>query len=221
MNRSTHSTRWINWHRFLLFFATFNVALFLMGCTAAWLGAVDALLPAAQAAVTAIISFVLALNGKTISAALTEQIQQIGSDINQEIANLQTLIATAKSSTTQTVIGEIQAVLQAIVANLGNILSAANVEDPSTVAKIIQLVGLAVAAFQAVLALVPVVTSALAHGSKAQLESTDRMAATNINNAHKALDETYVAIITDHTPSVDVNAALDGLPRTLEPASTN
>jgi hypothetical protein len=207
--------RFVNWRRFVLLFAVFNVALLVCGCTAAWLGAIDGLLPFAQAAVTAIISFVLALEGKTISAQVSAQIQQIGQDISAEIANVQTLIAAAKQSTNQTIIGQIQAVLQSIVGNLANILSAANVEDSSTVAKITQLVGLAVAAFQAVLALVPVVTAALAHGTKAQLESTDKMATSAINGASKTIQETYKAIVAEHTPSSDVNTALDSLPRQL------
>lgn len=208
--------RWFNWKRFLLLFGLFQVAFLVCGCTAQWLSAVSSMLPALQAAVSAAISFVMALEGKTISASVSQAIQKIGQDIAGQIANVQTLIADFKQNASTGTLSQIQAVFQGIVQNLGSILSNANVTDPSTTSKLTQLIGLAVAAAQAIIALLPLVGAKLASGASTQeLEAEDKLAAKRINSAKSALEEDYAEIISEKTSNTDVNAALDSLPKSL------
>lgn len=207
----------VNWAKFLFIFCMIQFSLMLIGCSAAWLGAVSNLLPFVESAVSAAIAFVLALEGKTVPANVSAAIQKIGDDIATEITNVQTLIATYKASASTTLLGEIQAVFQGILANLSSILSGFQVTDSTTVAKLGQLVGLAVAAVQAILALIPLVQAKLATPgvTREELEADDQFAADQVKNVEKGLKEGYVAVVTTHTTNADVNTALDTLPRSL------
>jgi hypothetical protein len=208
----------INWARFLLFFCFFQVCFLLVGCTAAWLSAISALLPALEAAVSAVASFVLALEGKTVSTGFSNLVQTIVNGVKSEIAEAQQLIAAYKAAASQGTLAQLQALFQAIVTNLNGILSGLDVTDASTVAKITQLVGLAVAAASAVIALIP----SLIHFMQMrpdlkQLEGEDKVVAKMLTTQTQTLEETYETIIGEHTVNADVNAALDALPRTLIP----
>lgn len=206
----------INWRRFWTVFGLLQVALFVCGCTAAWLGAVSALLPSLEAAVSAVIALVMGLEGKTVPVSTSAAIQKIGSDIAAEITQVQTLIADFKASASTGLLSQIQAVLQGILTNLADILSGANVVDSATVSKITALVGLAVAAAQAIIGLVPLVAKAMTSGaSDAVLEAQDKEAAAHIGNVHKGLQEAYSVIRNTPTESADVNTALESLPAQL------
>jgi len=206
----------VNWKRFILVFSILQVVFLCAGCSGTWLTAVSALLPALEAAITAAISFVAALEGKTVSASVSAAIQKIGSDVSAQIANVKTLIADYQAAASTGTLSQIQAVFQGIVANLANILSAFNVTDPASTSKFTQLVGLCVAAAQAIIALVPLVAAKLASGaSPEELTADDMIATKTVTQATAALKETYVAIISQKTTSDVVNTALDSLPRTI------
>ena len=206
----------VNWRKFFTTFAFLQITLFLAGCTAAWLGAVSALLPALEAAVSAVVAFVVALEGKTVPPAVTAAIQKIGSDVGTEIANVQQLIAAFKAQASSGLLAQIQAVFQAIISNLGNILTGLNVTDSSTVAKITSLVGLAVAAAQAIIGLIPMAIQKMDSGApEAELRHYDAVASVSVNNTHKALQEAYIVTVTTMTENPDVDSALAALPQTL------
>lgn len=205
-----------NWRKFWTVFGLLQVALFLVGCSAAWLGAVSALLPALETVVSAAIAFVLALEGKTVPANVSAAVQKIGDAIKAQIANVQTLIADYKNAASTGLLSQIQAVFQGIVDNLGSILTSFQVTDASTVGKLTQLVGLAIAAAQAIVALIPMVVSKMASGaSTAELQADDKLAATSVTHFESGLKAGYVHVISEQTVNADVNAALASLPRSL------
>lgn len=206
----------MNWRKFWIVFGLLQVALLFAGCSAAWLGAVSALLPTLETVVSAAISFVVALEGKTVPASVSSAIQKIGADIAAQIANVQTLIADYKAAATTGLLSQIQAVFQGIVDNLGSILSAFQVSDTTTVGKLTQLVGLAVAAAQAILALIPLVAAKIASGaSRAELEAEDKLAASNVKQVENGLKTAYIQVISEPTTNADVNQALNSLPRSV------
>lgn len=211
--------RWFNFRRFLLVFTILQVATILVGCSAAWLGAVDGLLPALSAAVEAVVAFLAALEGKTVSTAFLNAVQKIQQDIAAQITNVQTLIADFKNAATGaqgSILAQIQAVLQGILTNLGSILSGANITDSATVSKLTALVGLAVAAAQAIFGLIPLVSAAISSGaSRDVLEAQDHEAAAHVENAHKGLQSAYKIIRDTPTENADVNTALGALPAGL------
>lgn len=205
----------VNWQRFILLFVLFNAVLVLGGCTTAWIGAVQALLPALSAAVSAILSFAMSLENKTVPSTVTATIQKIVNDVQTELANLKTILATASSGGT-TVLAQIGTILNSILTNLSSILSGLSISDSSTLQKITELVGLAVAAVQAILAIVPLAQAKLAEGPKeAHLEAFDKAVAVNIKATHKAIQQAYHATVTGETTSIAVNEALAALPQQL------
>lgn len=205
----------VNFRRFAALFVLFNLVLLLSGCSASWIGAVNALLPALQAGVSAILAFVMSLQGKTVPASTTAAIQKIVNDVQTELQNVGTLISQVQAGGT-TVIAQIGTVLNGVLSNLGSILSGLSISDSSTIQKITELVGLAVAAVQAILAIVPLAQQKLAESpSEAHLEAFDKATTANIKNQHKALQEGYHVVVTTPTDNMDVNTALSSLPQTL------
>ena len=203
----------INWKRFAVVFLLCNVVLLISGC-GNWVGAVQALMPAISAAVSAIFSFIAALEGKTIPASVQAFVQKLEADITTELENVSTILSTIGSNASATVLQQVEAVFQSIVTNLGSILSGLNVSDSSTIAKITSLVGLAVAAVEAVLGLIPLAMKAEALSDAEKLHA-DKAATSSIKNTHKVLQNTYHEVVTSPTDSVDVNTALAALPQTL------
>lgn len=206
----------VNWRRFLLCFVVLESIVFVGGCTAAWLSAVSALLPALDIAVGAALSFVLALEGKTVPAAVSAAVQKVFSDVTAQVANVKTLIADYQGAASTGLLSQIQAVFQGIVSNLNNILSAFSVTDSATVTKFTQLVTLCVSAVTAILGVIPIVNAKLASGAPAQqLEAEDKEAAVHIKTAEKMYKEAYHVIVTTPTDDADVNAALAALPQNV------
>lgn len=211
----------VNWRKFLftfsLMYAILLVATLASGCSAAWLGAVSALLPALEAAVTAAVAFVAALEGKTVSASVTAAIQKIGADIAGEITNVQQLIASYQANASTGTLSQIQAVFQSIVVNLGSILTNAQITDSATTSKLTQLVGLAVAAAQAILGFIPLVSAKLSQPgvTREELEADDKVATQHVKQVEEGLKTAYQAFVTEKTGQVDVDAALAKLPQSL------
>jgi hypothetical protein len=207
--------RTIFWRVFTLL-TILETCFMLTGCTAAWLGAISALLPTIGAVVNAIVAFVAALSGKTVSASTTAAIQKWAANVSTEISNAETLIAAAKQSAGTSILGEIQAVMESILSQFNSILSGVDVTDSSTIAKLTQFVALGVAAINAVLSLIPMAMEKIDAGaSEDELKQYDKLGANAVKNATKTMRETYAAILSEHTPSADVNAALDSLPKSI------
>jgi hypothetical protein len=207
--------RTIFWRVFTLL--TILEACFLLtGCTAAWLGAISTLLPTIGAVVNAIVAFVAALEGKTVSASTLAAVQKWETNVMTEINAAEALIAAAKQSAGPSIIAEIQAAMQSILSQFNSILSGVDVTDSSTIAKLTQFVALGVAAINAVLSLIPMALAKIKAGApEDELRQYDRLGADAVKNATKTMRETYAAIRSEHTPSADVNAALDSLPKSI------
>lgn len=185
----------------------------LSGCTSAWLSAVSGLLPAISAVVNAVVAFVAALEGKTVSASFLATIQKWQQNIASEISNAQTIIASLQQSASTSLISQFQTVMQSVLTQFTSILSGVDITDSATVAKLTQFVGLGVAAVNAVLALLPLALSKLeSKAPEAELKHYDSLGAAATKNAVKVMKETYAAIRSEHTSNADVNAALDALP---------
>jgi hypothetical protein len=204
----------INWTRFALVFLICQIALVGAGCTATWISAVSGLVPVLNAAVSAILSFVLALQGKTVTAEQTAAIQRVTNDVNTQLTNLEKILAAAAGAGTA-IASQISAIMNSVVQNLQSILAGFSVSDPSTTSKITQLVNLAIVAAQAILSLLPLLGTASVVHDKAQLESLDKIATASVNHAKLGIQEAYKVVIETHTVNADVKTALDSLPRSL------
>lgn len=177
----------------------------LTGCTSTWITAVGAALPTLSALVTAIATFIAALAGKTVAQNVSDAIAKITADVQAQITNVQAIIAAYKATPNPTLLGEISAVLNAILANLASILTGFSIVDSSTVARLAQLVGLGVAAVQAILALVPLLVPGPGVGGIPELSEAQKKTLGLHQSAFKA---TYNTIRTAPSGSVEVDAAL-------------
>ena len=209
----------VNWQRFFLIFALTQIVLFASGCTAAWITAAQGLVPLISGGVSAILSFVLALQGKTLTTEQTAGIQKITADVNTQLTNLSTLLADAAKNATAGIVSQIQSVLSGITANLQSILSGFNVTDPATTSKLTEFVQLAIAAVGAILTVVNGVGVLLPHmGNLSQqaLEDGDKHAATFLGNAKQGIEQAYSVARNTPTASVEVNEALLATPEKLQ-----
>jgi len=205
-----------NLRKFATVFILLNAVLFMGGCTASWIGAIQALMPAINAAISAVFAFIAALEGKVIPENVMAAIQKIQDDISASLTNLSTLIADATANASATVVQEIEAVANSIVSNLNSILSGLSVTDPSTIGKITNLVGLAVAALEAILAILPLAMKAFSTTMSAkELESADKSLAHNFKATHKAIKDAYHVTVSTPTVNPEVNLALATLPSQL------
>lgn len=198
----------------------FTGLVFLVGCQAAWLSAVSAMLPSIETLVTSIIAFAAGLEGKTVSAATLAAISKIGADVKGQIGTAQTLIASYQTDNNPTTLGKISDIFTAAVASLGTILANLNITDLATTSKITQLVGLGVAAIQAVLGLIPLVHTTMAKYQSKQVSDddvkhADTQAAAVVNLHNNQLKNSYRIIITTPSGNSDVDAVLHTVPAHL------
>jgi hypothetical protein len=205
----------INWKRFATVFFLFNVIFLFSGCSASWIGAVQALMPAISAAISAVFAFISALTGKTIPASVTAAIQKVQADISATLTNVQTLLAEVAQNASQTVLSQIESAFQSVVSNLSSILSGLSITDPATQSKLQSLISLAVAAVEAVLAIIPLASKAVGEKDEAHLLAADKAVTSSIKNTHKVLKADYHTTVTTLTGEADVDVALAGLEQTL------
>jgi uncharacterized membrane protein len=197
----------------ILFLVLFNA-----GCTAAWLSGISALLPSILALATAVFDFLKALKSGLVPANALARVQEIVGDIGTEINNAQEAIAAYTQATVTDVIGKLNVVFQNILTNLQSILGGLNITDSATLAKVTSLIGLAVAAAQAVLGMIPIVNSVVANASKYSehdLKALDAQASDHFKNFHKGIRDAYHDWVTTPTLSPDVNIVLEGMPKQL------
>ena len=188
--------------QFALLLPLLGLMLFCAACTASWLSAIAAALPSINTLVAAIASFVAALEGKTLSAAFSSKVKQIQADVAGQITNVQTLIADYKAAASAGLLAQIEAVFTGIVSSLNSILTDAGITDTTTLGKLSQLIGLGVAAVQAVIALIPLTASA--EDPNADL---DDHAVAVLQYSHKLFQNKYKQWCT-RTGDADVDYAL-------------
>lgn len=209
----------VNWQRFFLVFALLQLVAYGAGCTAAWVTAAQGLVPLISAAVSAILAFASSLQGKTLTAEQTADIQKVTADVNTQLSNLSTLLTDAAKNATAGIVSQIQAVLKDITANLQSILSGFSVTDPATTSKLTEFVQLAVAAVSAVLTVVTHVGLLVPHIadlSKESLAVSDKLASESLTNAKHGIEQAYLVTRNTPTYSPAVNEALLATPEKLQ-----
>lgn len=202
----------------LVLFSILWLVLFTSGCTAAWLSGLSALLPSILALATAIVNFLKGLNPSLVPDTVLANVQKIVGDIGTEITNAQDAIAAYTQSTATAVIGKLQSVFQSILSDLSSILSGLNITDSTTLAKVTALVGIAVAAVQAALGMIPLISSVTANLSKYSehdLKALDDQAKAHFDDFRKGLRQAYHVWVTTPTSNPDVNTVLGAMPQQL------
>jgi hypothetical protein len=196
--------------------AAVELLLFTTACTAAWITAINGLLPSIAALVTSVLSFVSALEGKTVSAAMVSTIQKWQENVATEIKNAEAILAAYNQSEGSSYLRQLQTVMQAVLTQFQGILQGIDITDSATVSKLTQFVGLGIAAINAVISLIPIAVRKLDSVTPiGELRAYDKFAATVTVKSAQVVRETYASIVEEPTESDDVNAALNSLPRSI------
>jgi hypothetical protein len=206
-----------NIRKFLWVFLCLELCLLCSGCTSAWIKATNSALFGLDSLIAAILAFVGALEGRTISKELADKIRVWTSNVQTSIANVRDRMAAFAKDKSTLVLGQVRAVIEVLIAQLNSILVAITaITDAATFSKLKELVSLAIGTAQAILAMLPSVAAAIdAKVPRDILEKEDENAGALVDKSLIELEEDYEAIIKDKTTNPTVNHALDEMPRSL------
>ncbi len=133
----------------------------LAGCSTAWIGEAEQVVAALIPAAANIIALVAAMQGKGVSAADLQTIQNAGSQAGADLQLVQSLIAAyqkADATAQPGILNQIQAAIGAVQASLQGLLPALHIQDAATQTKITAVVGIVLSEVQSLAAIVPLVS---------------------------------------------------------------
>ncbi len=195
------------------------MTLVLSGCSTNWITQaqeiVTVLIPAAANTVT----LVAALQGKSVSAADLQTIQNAGTQAGADLQLIQSLIAAydkADAATKPGLLKQIESGIQAVQQNLQGVLPALHIKDTATQAKITAVVGLMLSEVQALAAIVPVIRGAEMAGKipTSAAKSAAEMGHPRVVKAPLSAEEfvsSFNATLTAKTGNADLDRAAEGL----------
>jgi hypothetical protein len=130
----------------------------LMGCSTAWIGQAEEVVAALIPAATNIVALVAALQGKSVSAADLQTIQNAGTQAGADLQLIQSLITTyqtADATAQPGILNQIQTAIGAVQSNLQGLLPALHIQDAATQTKITAVVGIVLSEVQSLAAILP------------------------------------------------------------------
>jgi hypothetical protein len=133
----------------------------LAGCSTAWIGQAEEIVAALLPAAANLVALVAALQGKTVSAADLQTIQNAGAQAGADLQLIQSLIAAyekADAAAQPGILNQIESAIGAVQGNLQGLLPALHLQDAATQAKITAVVGILLSEVQSLAAIVPVLT---------------------------------------------------------------
>jgi hypothetical protein len=141
---------------------TLCLVLVFAACSTAWIGQAEEIVAALIPAAGNILALVGALEGKTVSAADLQAIQNAGTQAGADLQLIQSLITAyekADATTQPGILNQIQSAMTAAQTNLQGLLGALHIKDAATQAKITAVVGLVLSEIQSLAAVVPLVSN--------------------------------------------------------------
>jgi hypothetical protein len=139
----------------------------LTGCSLNWIAEGEQIVAVLIPAATNLVSLVAALEGKTVSAADVQLIQNAGTQAGADLQLIQALIAAyekADAASKPGILNQIQSAIAAVEANLEGLLPALHIKDTATQTKITAVVGMLLAEVQSLAAVVEAVQGSGASG---------------------------------------------------------
>jgi hypothetical protein len=136
------------------------LTMMLAGCSTAWIGEAEDIVAALIPAAANVIALVAALQGKTVSAADLQLIQNAGTQAGADLQLIQSLITAyqqADAAAQPGILNQIESAIGAVQSNLQGLLGALHIQDAATQAKITAVVGLVLSEVQSLAAIVPIV----------------------------------------------------------------
>jgi hypothetical protein len=130
------------------------------GCSTAWVGQAEEIVAALIPAAGNIVTLVAALQGKSVSAADMQTIQDAGTQAGADLQLIASLIAAyqkADAATKPGILNQIESAINAVQGNLQGLLPALHIKDAATQAKITAVIGIVLSEVQSLAAILPMV----------------------------------------------------------------
>jgi hypothetical protein len=134
----------------------------LAGCSLNWITEAEEILAALIPAAANIIPLVAALDGKSVSAADLQTIQNAGTQAGADLQLIQSLLAayqTADETAKPGILNQISAAIDAVQGNLQGLLAGLHIQDAATQAKITAVVGIVLSEVESLAAVLPVASA--------------------------------------------------------------
>ena len=189
------------------------------GCSTAWVGQAEEIVAALIPAATNIVTLVAALQGKSVTAADLQTIQNAGAQAGADLQLISSLIAAyqkADAATQPGILNQIESAINAVQGNLQGLLPALHIKDAATQAKITAVIGIVLAEVQSLAAILPMVKAGATSGA-IQAEIQNRHPVTqNVGHPQVPLSasqfvESFNATLTAKTGNADLDKATAGL----------
>lgn len=132
--------------------------LILTACSTAWIGEAEQIMAALIPAVANLVTLVATLQGKDVTAADLQTIQNAGAQAGADLQLMQSLISQyekADATAQPGLLNQIQAAMNAVQATLNGLLPALHIQDAATQAKITAVLGLLISEAESMAAIVP------------------------------------------------------------------
>ena len=132
----------------------------LAGCSTDWVGQAEQIVAVLIPAAANIVALVAALEGKSVSAADLQTIQNAGTQAGADLQLIQALIVAyqkADDAGKAGILNQIQSAIVAVQGNLQGLLPSLHIKDAATQAKITAVVGILLAEVESLAAVVPLV----------------------------------------------------------------
>jgi hypothetical protein len=188
----------------------------LAGCSTAWIGEAEQIVAALIPAAANLVALVAAFEGKTVSAADLQLIQNAGTQAGADLQIIQSLIAAyqkADAATQPGILNQIESAITAVQTNLQGLLPALHIQDAATQAKIMAVVGILLSEVQSLAALVPL---AKANAGLPQVSQKARDMGHPVGNVKAPLSarefvDSYNATMTAKTGNAELDKMTAGL----------
>jgi hypothetical protein len=190
------------------------------GCSTAWVGQAEEIVAALIPAAGNIVTLVAALQGKSVSAADMQTIQNAGTQAGADLQLISSLIAAyqkADAATQPGILNQIESAINAVQGDLQGLLPALHIKDAATQAKITAVIGIVLSEVQSLAAILPMVKAGAAStGSEQTLSAKDvaKVGQPQLSKVPLSANQfmaSFNATLTAKTGNADLDKATAGL----------
>lgn len=136
-------------------------------CSTSWIGEAEQIVAALIPATANLVALVATLQGKSVSAADLQTIQNAGAQAGADLQLMQSLIKQyekADAAAQPGLLNQIQAAMSAAQSTLNGLLPALHIKDAATQTKIAAVLGILLSEVESVAAIVPLVNASASPG---------------------------------------------------------
>jgi len=181
------------------------------GCSTAWIAQAQEIVAALIPAAANLVALVAALEGKGVSAADLQLIQNAGTQAGADLQLIQSLIGEYEKGDAAAqagILNQIEVAINTVQANLNAVLPALHIKDAATQTKITAVIGILLSEVQSLAAVVPLLNPNAPVEMRASAATRVKAKAPLTASEFTA---SYNATMTAKTGNADVDRATSGL----------